>query len=195
MLENVWVENEYTAQGRIDHEYAHTASSQLRGDSIKIFGMAVSSSRLGISGKCDCLEGVASENGIKLPWADKRFELFPVEYKHGRVRSEKEYLTQLCAQAICLEEMSGGAISKGYIYYTSDHRRLEICFSENLRSQVDQGALDLHHMMQAGIIPCAVNSPKCKKCSLYDLCMPQTKKSARQYCKEALDYAAGCDGK
>ena len=103
--ELLWAENADTAKGRAEHEKVHTQRIERRGDTAKLYEFPVFSKALGISGKCDCIEVEAYEHGCTIPAVDFPVVLFPIEYKHGKLREEEEYEIQLCAQAMCLEEM------------------------------------------------------------------------------------------
>ena len=115
--EQVWAENADTAKGRSEHARVHTQRIERRDNSAKLYEFPVFSRTLGIDGKCDCIEAEASAHGCKLPALDFPAKLYPVEYKHGKLRSEQEYEIQLCAQAMCLEEMSLTQIPEDAIYY------------------------------------------------------------------------------
>lgn len=103
--EQVWAESADTAKGRSEHERVHTQRIERRGDSAKLYEFPVFSKAMGVSGKCDCIEAEASAQGCMNPCAGFPVRLLPVEYKHGKLRAEQEYEVQLCAQAMCLEEM------------------------------------------------------------------------------------------
>lgn len=104
MNEQVWLENEDTAKGRNEHQKVHTQRIERRGTTVNLYEYEVFSARLGLHGKCDCIEATADEKGCQIQAADFPVRLYPVEYKHGTVRDEPEYKLQLCAQAMCLEE-------------------------------------------------------------------------------------------
>ena len=187
--ERVWHENEETAMGRAEHERVHTQLVERRGDHIRLYENSVFSDQLRISGKCDCIEAVRSQQGCVIPAADFPVQLQPVEYKHGILRDESEYKIQLCAQAMCLEEMYQTSISCGAVFYISAHRRLEVCFDEELRQQVRDTVQKLWTIRQNLLIPPAEYGPKCRRCSMADYCMPKVKTSARAYCKQLMTEA------
>ena len=105
-----WKDNEFTASGSFQHRKVHNVGIERRGVHIKLYEMTVFYNNLGLSGKCDCVEGTIDSNGIYLPFCDERYILIPIEYKHGVIRDEIEYNVQLCAQAMCIEEMYNGQI-------------------------------------------------------------------------------------
>lgn len=110
--------------------------------------------------------------------------LYPVEYKHGKLRDEQEYNIQLCAQAMCLEEMYHTAIPEGAIFYLSSHRRQTVALDEPLRRLVWETAEKLHHIRDTLSIPAARYSEKCQRCSLREYCMPDISRSAQAYCEQ-----------
>ncbi len=187
--EQVWLENEDTAKGRAEHQRVHTQRVERRGDSLKLFENAVFSESLGLSGKCDCIEASRDEHGCRIPAAEFPVILYPIEYKHGSVREEPEYKIQLCAQAMCLEEMYQAVIPQGALFFISAHRRLEVSFDEALRCQVRQTAEALWRIRKSLSIPEAHYGPKCKRCSLADYCMPKIRHSAKEYCARVIAEA------
>lgn len=194
LLERVWAENEYTASGRAQHERIHADHMEKRGSLVKLFGHMVYSEKLGLLGKCDCIEAEESPQGCILPFLSKRYRLFPVEYKHGVVRNEHEYRLQLCAQAMCLEEMYGASIPSGALYFTDAHRRDVVEFSMDMREEVVRTAVMLKRMVEESHVPAAEYKPRCKKCSLVDYCGPKIRRSARNYCDTLLLDAASKEG-
>ena len=133
-------------------------------------------------GKSDCIEAIKSEKGTNLPFGKEKYDLFPIEYKRGKQRNEEEYNVQLCAQAMCLEEMYNCKIKEGAIFYANDHKRQNILFTEELRKKVVLGAEQLCNMLNSKVIPKPVYTKKCLKCSINDYCGPQIKTSAKRYC-------------
>ncbi len=184
MLEQAWVDNEYTAWGTAEHAHVHMPDAEKRGQTVKLFEFTVQSHALQLSGKCDLIEAREAPIGCRLPGQAARYTLKPVEFKHGVVRPHvREYHIQLCAQAMCLEEMFCTAIGEGDIFYISAHRRDTIAFSEALRNDVVLAAQALHHMQRSGSVPPAVYSARCKKCSMLVYCEPKVKASAGSYCR------------
>lgn len=184
--ERVWVENVETAKGRAEHERVHTQRVERRGDFVKLYENSVFSDKLQISGKCDCIEAIRDEAGCMIPAVDFPVRLLPVEYKHGKLRDESEYKIQLCAQAMCLEEMYHTIIPTGALFFITAHRRVEVGFDEALREQVRQTVQKLWKVRHEMRIPPAVYGPKCKSCSMLEYCMPKVKASAKNYCKALL---------
>ena len=184
MNEQVWAESSDTAKGRMEHDRVHDRRIERRGEQIKLFEYEVYSDTLQLRGKCDCIEGSADVQGCQIPSVDFPVKLYPVEFKHGKVRAEEEYEIQLCAQAMCLEEMFHTTIPEGAIFYTSSHRRLSVELTEALRQKVCKTAEILRSIRDGYLIPKAEYSAKCKKCSLSDICMPKVQSSAKHYCEQ-----------
>lgn len=189
--ERQWVENADTAQGRAEHERVHTERIERRGNSVKLYEFTVFSDALGVWGKCDCIEATRDETGCRIPTIEFPVQFYPVEYKHGVVRDEEEYKIQLCAQAICLEEMFDTRIPRGALFFISAHRRLEVELDEPLRTRVRETMNILHQMRDELTVPPPVFSAKCRRCSLQELCMPQAKASAAHYIARLQAEAAG----
>ena len=189
--ERVWSENAYTAAGRSEHERVHTQRVERRGNSAKLYEFPVFSRTLGIAGKCDCIEAEASAQGCLIPALDFPVRLYPVEYKHGMLRSEQEYEIQLCAQAMCLEEMFQTQLPEGAIYYITSHRRYPVPFTEELRSLVKETVEKIESFRRSFAIPPAEYGAKCRACSLREHCLPDVQRSASGYCtqlrKEAME--------
>lgn len=193
MNEQVWKESADTAKGRADHNRVHNSRIERRGSEIKMYELEVSSARLELRGKCDCIELSAADDGCMVPGIEFPVKLFPVEFKHGKVRDEEEYNIQLCAQAICLEEMFHTSIQEGAVFYTSSHRRYSVAFDEALRKRVFETTQILRNLRNGYTIPAAQFSAKCTKCSLKDYCMPALERSAAKYCKKLAEDAKRVD--
>ena len=181
--ERLWMENADTAKGRDEHRRAHERRIERRGDQLKLFEYDVYSEQLRIWGKCDCVEAQRCEPGCRIPAADFPVCLYPVEYKHGSVREEPEYNIQLCAQAMCLEEMYHTHIPSGAIFFITAHRRLEVAFTSELRAKTKTAANALWEIRRTLKVPAAEYGRKCQRCSLKDLCMPKTASFAKAYCQ------------
>lgn len=192
LLENeqIWIESADTAKGRIEHERVHTARIEKRSDCVKLYEYPVYSERLHLSGKCDCVEAIPDENGCTIPFSDCPVRLYPVEYKHGKLRNEEEYEVQLCAQAICLEEMFQTSIQEGAIFYVSSHRRQTVKLTEQLRAKVEELVQSLATLRTQYTVPPAEEGAKCTRCSLREYCLPEIKPSAEAYCRHLRSEAA-----
>ncbi len=202
-IEGMWAENLFTVEGQHLHERADKPEMESRGDIRVVRGLRLQSIRLGLSGQADVVEFHRMDEslittssshqvksfGIHLFGTSGYWRPFPVEYKRGKLRSEKGYKIQLCAQAQCLEEMLNVNVSTGAIFFGLPRRRLEIVFDEVLRRETEAAAAHLHQLINTRITPVAHYEKKCEKCSLFDLCLPKTtggRRSARSYLSRAL---------
>lgn len=113
-------QNIYLAEGTADHTSVHAGKIQKRRDVITVMGLYVYSGSLGLRGICDMVEFKKSRSGVYVPFLDECCEITPIEYKHGKKRDEKEYNIQICAQALCIEEMYGCNIDRGFITLLRD---------------------------------------------------------------------------
>lgn len=191
--EQLWQENADTAKGREAHKRVHTNRIERRGEHLQLFEYDVFSKKLNIGGKCDCIEATRDDAGCFIPAAEFAVRLYPVEYKNGKLRDEEEYELQLCAQAMCLEEMYDTTIPEGAIFYISSHRRKTVEFTDELREQVRDTVQKLEDIRRNYSIPPAVSGPKCKRCSLRELCLPDAAQSAKKYCDKLANEAMGVD--
>lgn len=188
-IEQQWQENLRTVEGHILHDRAHDGySAEKRRDVIISRGMAVFSRKLGINGVCDIVEFHRSKDGVKIVGRDGMFRPIPVEYKKGRPKADDCDALQLCAQAICLEEMLMCAIPEGYLYYGETNHRVAIEFSETLRSKVNTMLEEMHAMYDRRYTPRVKPSKSCKACSLLNICIPRLCKnlSVSQYIKDSI---------
>lgn len=192
-LERIWAENPLTLEGRHLHERVDEGPGESRGDLRITRSLPLRSFRLGLAGRADVVElhrvpeDAAPDQGAVLPDLPGRWQPFPVEYKRGRPKQHRADEVQLCAQALCLEEMLGVSIPSGALFYGQTRRRLDIPFDASLRATTEQAAARLHQMFASGQTPPPVREPKCDQCSLLEICMPAAPgRSARQYLDRAL---------
>lgn len=195
-LEQQWLENLKTAEGRIVHERAHDSfSSEKRGNLIISRGIQISSKELGISGECDVVEFHRSDpesaQSAYIPEYDDYFKVIPIEYKRGTPKTEEFDRLQLCAQALCLEEMLCVDIPQGCIYYAETKRRQKVEFTDSLRNNVRNIISQIHDYTSRGTTPSAKRTKSCNACSVKDICLPQLekKKSAKEYIMSAISDA------
>jgi CRISPR-associated exonuclease Cas4 len=132
----------------------------------------VASPSLGLSGVCDVVEFTASPEGVQLPGRDGLYLPAPVEYKRGREKHDRCDEAQLCAQAMCLEEMLAVSIPLGYLYYGQTRRRVAVDLSGELREWVRKAAEEMHAYHRRGYTPRVKTSRACQSCSLADVCLP-----------------------
>lgn len=174
-LEGVWEENRLTAEGRIMHDRAHEPETVVRDDIRIARGLRLRSLRLGLVGKTDVVEFhqvQSGQDGIRLEGAPGLWQPFIVEYKRGRPKIGYEDEVQLCAQALCLEEMLGAYMPTASFFYGQPRRRHEVQLDSDLREKTEDLAMRLHELTAAGKTPSAEYSQKCKSCSLIDCCLP-----------------------
>ncbi len=185
-IECLWDENRLTVEGKQMHEQVHQQKSESRKDVIEAFSLLIHSFRLGLSGKADVVEFHRVEkdgDGVKLPNKRGLWLPFPVEYKHGRPKRNRCDEVQLCAQAICLEEMLNVKIESGALFYGKTRKRKDIDFDQELRNLTEISAERLHRLFEDGKTPPAKYERKCRSCSLLEVCMPEVVggKSAKRY--------------
>lgn len=192
-LEGAWAENRLTAEGAVLHERVHEQDTEVRRDVRITRSLRLRSLRLGLTGQADVVEfhRVAEEAGalcqlnrnettvelceaVPLPGAKGLWRPFPIEYKRGRVKKDAIDEVQLCAQALCLEEMLGVAVPAGALFYGQPRRRTEVTFTPELRAQTEALAARMHELAKAGRTPIARYEKKCDNCSLFALCLPKT---------------------
>lgn len=162
-IEQQWAENYRTTAGELMHKRAHQEGSfEKRGNLLIVRGLRISSRELGMSGQCDVVEFRQNENGIELFGYDGKWEPVPVEYKHGAPKENNADELQLCAQAMCLEEMFQTKISEGYLYYGENRRRSLIRFTDALREDVGRAAREMHELFRKGHTPKVKPSKQCK---------------------------------
>lgn len=182
-LEGQWAENRLTAEGRVLHERVEEGGRESRGDMLITRAVPLRSGRLGLSGKADVVEwhrtGEGECGAVALPSKAGRWRPFPVEYKRGRPKPGHMDEVQLCAQALCLEEMLGVRIPAGALYYGQPRRRVDVAFDEPLRAETETLATRMHALFAAGQTPIARYEPKCKGCSLRERCLPETAGTGR----------------
>lgn len=177
-LEQVWTENLFTAKGQILHERVDKGGEQSRGEVRIRYGLQLRSIELGLFGKADAVEFYRDMESDPNHW-----QPYPVEYKLGRPKSDDCDKVQLCAQALCLEEMTGTEIHKGALFYGKIRRRQEICFDREIREKTKNAAIRLHEMIDKSVTPMPEYGPKCRSCSLMKQCMPDNmgKRSVKEY--------------
>jgi CRISPR-associated exonuclease Cas4 len=184
-LERMWAENRLTVEGRQLHERVDSAPGESRGDVRLARALPLRSLRLGLTGKADLVEIhrlPAGEPGAALPGVPGAWRPFPVEYKRGRPKPHHADEVQLCAQALCLEEMLETPVPAGALFYGQTRRRHDVSFGDSLRRETEEAAVRLHRLIGSGITPPPIREPKCDQCSLIDLCLPEAPAhSARRF--------------
>ena len=141
-----------------------------------------------IRDSCDVVEFHESENGIPLKNYSGTYQPVPVEYKRGKPKEHDADVLQLCAQAMCLEEMLVCTVPKGFLYYGETKRRLEVLFDQQLRENVADSFERMHQMLERNHTPKGKITKACKACSLAELCIPKLSKksSVKEYMEKNL---------
>lgn len=189
-IEQQWAENLRTTEGALLHERAHDEQlRERRGDTIITRSLRVYSLTIGLSGQCDVVEFHRDERGVPLHGYEGTWLPFPVEYKRGRAKQDGCDELQLCAQAMCLEEMLCTAVPDGALYYGETRRRVPVSFSEPLRAEVRACLTEMHDLFRRGHTPKVKPARACSACSLKDLCLPRllSARSVSDYLRESLE--------
>ncbi|WGF90741.1 CRISPR-associated protein Cas4 [Marinivivus vitaminiproducens] len=164
--EQVWQESALTAEGRVLHERAHTPIADRRGGVRTVRAMPLRSHVLGLVGVADVVEMHAVGKGAAAA--------FPVEYKRGRPKAHRADEVQLCAQALCLEEMLGRPVPSGALFYGTTKRRHDVTFDDALRRLTISVIEATSTLFSDGTTPRAVYAAKrCDPCSLIEMCRPR----------------------
>jgi CRISPR-associated exonuclease Cas4 len=185
--EGIFHDNQHTLRGDIVHEHADLAGYDVVKGVTLLRALPVWSERLGLSGKCDIVEVAGASPGLKSQISDLKSagvaSLLPVEFKLGKRRQWENDDAQLCAQALCLEEMFGRAVPRGAIFHADSKRRREVEFTPELRASTERAIAELHALLaqfetsnlksQIAPLPSAVFKPACEECSLFDICLPK----------------------
>lgn len=188
-IEQQWNENVLTTDGMIFHERVHDENETEKRKNILIErGMRVSSKKLGISGICDVVEFHQSETGISLPRYQGMWEVIPIEYKRGKSDIRGADAAQLCAEAMCLEEMLCCHIPSGYLFWGTTHRREAVLFDDALRKKTEEALTEMHQYYKRGYTPRTKQKKGCAHCSMKDICLPEISKihSVRAYIDENI---------
>ncbi len=189
-IEQAWSENRFTAEGRLLHDKTHEAETENRPDLRTVRGLRLCSYRLGLTGQADVVEFQKCKNGITLEDAKGFWKPIPVEYKRGKPKIDICDEVQICAQAMCLEEMLKTSIESGFIFYGRPRRRQQVDFTDTLRKQTEQIVKELHQLTIDRITPRTKYGKKCKSCSLFETCMPEItgiEKDIAHYLSKAKD--------
>lgn len=189
-IEQLWSENLRTVEGNLFHKRAHDEQiREKRGNVLILRGLPVASSAMGLSGQCDVVEFHQNQNGISLAKEDGRWQPFPVEYKKGSPKNNDADMLQLCAQAMCLEEMLCCTIEEGALFYGETRHRVSVFFTEGLREKVKKAADEMHQMFQRGHTPKVKPTKSCNACSLKEICLPvlMKKQDVIKYLKAAME--------
>ncbi len=160
-VEGTFSDNAHTLIGNQFHEHADVSGYEIVKGVTLLRALPIWSDRLRLSGRCDIVERHPDGS------------LFPVEFKKGRRRKFDNDDAQLCAQALCLEEMFGLDIPRGAIFHASSKRRREVVFTEDLRRLTERAIETVHRLVEGETVPNAIHKPQCSECSLFDHCLPE----------------------
>jgi CRISPR-associated exonuclease Cas4 len=163
-----FVDNQFTIEGTGLHDRVHTLGEGNRDEVYQVRAIWLKSDRYGLIGKADLIE---EQNG----------QIYPVEYKRRTKRESDNDALQLCAQALCLEEMTGRAIAVGYVYDAQSHQRQCIEFSDVLRQATLTTLEHVRDLLTTGKMPKPIYTPRCRGCSLVEGCLPQAAQKVSQY--------------
>jgi len=199
-IEQQWKENVLTAEGRIMHKRVDDPFfTETRKGVITARSVPIASYRLGLVGVCDVVEFTASPDGVQLPGhaglSTGPLRLYlpaPIEYKRGKEKHDHSDEAQLCAQAICLEEMLSVAIPFGYLYYGETRHRVAVELNAELRNLVQAMSDEMHAYFKRGYTPRVKTSKACRSCSLADICLPELQEkviAASKYIKQQIESA------
>jgi CRISPR-associated exonuclease Cas4 len=164
------------------HERVHEEQRESRGDVRIEYGIPLRSLRLGLIGKADVVEFHRLDKETWQP--------FPVEYKRGKPKLDHCDMIQLCAQAMCLEEMLSISVPKGAIFYGRTRRRLDVSFDDALRQETEEAAKQARQLINSGITPPPVYEKRCESCSLIGECLPKKigkKPSVKHYLTRMIE--------
>jgi CRISPR-associated exonuclease Cas4 len=163
-----FVENQYTIEGTSLHDRVHTMSENQREETWQVRAVWLKSEQHRLIGKSDLIEATEGQ------W-------FPVEYKRGQRGEFDNDALQVCAQALCLEEMTGQTVERGYVYYAHSHQRQVVDITPELRRETIAAIAAVAQILNTGAMPPAIYSPRCKGCSLYDQCLPKAAAKVSKY--------------
>lgn len=166
-LEDVWLENRFTAEGQVLHQRVNQPDRETRGDIRTVRALRLSHAELGIEGVADVVEYHRQSDGTEVP--------FPIEYKRGRPKAHRADEVQLCAQALCLEDMEGGEVPEGALFYGEVRRRHAVVFDQALRELTLETIAACREIIRSKETPKAeYQAKKCRNCSLLEQCHPRT---------------------
>lgn len=161
--ERLWQENALTSLGKLEHARVESARSSMRGRLREERSVHLVSLQWGIHGVSDVVEYENTRDGLRVT---------PIEYKRGVPKEHRADEVQLCAQALCLEEMHSCTIPHGFLFYCNPRRRLKVDFTAELKEQTKQIISSARELLQSAELPPATRRSECKACSLYDVCLP-----------------------
>lgn len=167
-VDRVWAENRFTAEGQAVHLSVHEPGRRSgRGKMRRVHALPLASARLRLTGTADLVEFQQAADG-------SGEVAFPVEFKRGKPKPHRADAVQLCAQALCLEEMLGRPVPEGALFYAETRRRMPVPFDAELRALTEEVAAQVLAVFRAGVLPVVpFDARRCRHCSLLDICRPQ----------------------
>jgi CRISPR-associated exonuclease Cas4 len=191
-VEREWEENRRTEEGKTLHERVDEGYREFRQGLRQFSGVRVQSLKLGLQGRLDVVEVVkVSDEGSNAAYLGLQgtWTLHPVEFKRGKTKDHDADRVQLCAQAMCLEEMTGASIASGSLFYGQVRRRERVDLAASLRERVVTLAAEYRRMVSHRILPPPVYGKHCRACSLVNVCQPRVRDGpkAEAYRKELLE--------
>lgn len=187
-LEQLWLEDGATAEGRILHERVDGGARDRRAGVRTVRALPLRSAAHGLTGKADAVELRRDGTG---------WQPYPVEYKRGRPKSHRADEVQLCAQGLCLEEMFGRSVAEGALFYGQERRRTVVALDEELRALTLATAAAVRAMLAGAITPAPIDTPACRRCSLEPLCRPRAvaaRPGVNRWLARQLDQALADQG-
>ncbi len=164
-LERLWEENRFTAEGRVLHTVADKPSRRIIKGVRRVTNLPLASTALGIAGVADLVE-FHRQGDDEIP--------YPVEYKRGKAKLHRADEVQLCAQALCLESMTGKSVPEGALFYAATKRRVSVSFDDELRRLTLSTIAQLRDVFSTLKTPPPIyRADRCRACSLYDICQPK----------------------
>lgn len=185
-IERLWAENRFTAEGDVLHAVADKGGTRKTRGARRVLSLLLASRRLNLTGVADLVEFYPTPQG-EVP--------YPVEYKRGKPKLHRADEVQLCAQALCLEEMTGIAVPEGALFYAQTKRRVIMPFDDTLRAITEQAAAELSAVFDARKTPAPTpHKSRCRACSLIELCRPETfARPVRKWRDRMLDLVLGVE--
>jgi len=173
-IEQLWNENFFTVDGKIKHSKVESGDMFESKNNVRIIrAMPVVSHSLKLQGKCDVVELIPDDNGFYFSKYNKKYTVYPIEYKRGKPKADESDIMQLLAQAMCLEEMLGLRIEEGACFYFETRRRETVKFADALREKLIRIVGEMYSFYERRYTPKVKKSKKCRVCSLKDLCLPE----------------------
>jgi CRISPR-associated exonuclease Cas4 len=188
-VERLWSENVHTVEGHHAHEQAHESGGESRRNVRIVRALPLRSLSVGLAGVADIVEFHREELGAVLPGRSGLWRPFPIEYKKGKPKRHRADEVQLCAQALCLEEMFQTTVATGALFYGKTRRRKAVLIDDSLRTLTLQAAARFREIVEQRLTPAAQWGAKCRQCSLINDCRPRAaEKSARRYLASMIQH-------